>query len=170
MIATTAPRPTTTVTRAARLRRAAAVSAAVLGMGAFAGCGGSELATDGDRDRPAPARAQQDERPSPPSSSSYSADASPDAHSGSWESENSYAAEGKRTFMESCERSSGGMTSYCQCVLDELEQTMTFDQFLRDSLGMVKGERPSESFIDAVKTCAPGSDFGSGSDGPLDLS
>lgn len=157
----------TAVTRAAKLRRAAVVSGAVLAMGAFAGCGGADRqAASHDRDATASAPTKQAERP--PASSYTAGETTDDAPSGSWESENAYAAQGKKTFMASCERSSGGKTSFCQCALDELEQAMSFEEFLTESLHLVKGDPPSQTFREAVKSCAPGSS--EDSDGPLDLS
>lgn len=47
------------------------------------------------------------------------------------------------------------MTSACQCRLDELEQTMSFEQFLHDGLRAATGKEPSQAFMDAAEGCAP---------------
>jgi hypothetical protein len=159
MTTATAPRTRSTIVK---LRRAAVVSAAVVAMGAVAGCGGrDDTSATKDHAKPFPAAVTKHDRPSP---SSFTADPPSTAATGDWGADNEYGAEAKRTFMASCERSSGGMTSFCHCALDELQQVMTLSEFLHESLGIVDGKRPSKKLVDAVKSCAPSSS------GRLDIS
>ena len=158
----TATARTATVTRTAKLRRAAVVSAAVLAMGAFAGCGGSEDRADKpDAGTSAAAEVQRD---APSSFAADESSSSPSTGAG-WDSD--YADKAEQDFMAGCESSSDGNTSFCQCAFDEIKQTMTLSEVVRDGLAVLDGESPSQKFLDAVKSCVPeGADSGS----PLNLS
>jgi hypothetical protein len=178
MSAITATTTTRTATaRAAKLRRAAVASAAVLAIGVFAGCGGRDDSADHASRGMKPAASVKQDTPyysahpkpdtSAPDLGSSRSDWEP-SDSGSTEydtgssdspggSGNQYPAEARRTFMESCNASSGGMKTFCGCALDHLEQTMTFEEATREGLKIADGGRPSQRFYNAIKSCLTGS-------------
>jgi hypothetical protein len=70
-----------------------------------------------------------------------------------------YSADAEQAFMSSCTAEPKATQTYCRCVLDNLEESMSFDEFKRvDAAIRVGGvdaipEDSKEKFIDAVSAC-----------------
>jgi hypothetical protein len=71
----------------------------------------------------------------------------------------SYPEESQEVFLSSCEASSGGDTDYCECLLDEFQNTLAFEEFSRIDREILQrglqGLAPEdrEVFMGAVETC-----------------
>jgi hypothetical protein len=85
----------------------------------------------------------------------------------------SYPEESQEVFLSSCEASSGGDSGYCECLLDEFQNTLPFEEFTRIDREIlqrgVQGLAPEdrELFLGAVETC--GGEVGADRRGALSL-
>ncbi len=64
-----------------------------------------------------------------------------------------FSAEVRETFLESCSESSGGRDDTCRCMLDELEDRMTEEEFIQSEERMGEGEALEPEFQAAVDAC-----------------
>lgn len=72
---------------------------------------------------------------------------------------NDYPDEAVQSFMMSCKAQAGATESSCRCVLDNLEETMSYEEFKRvDTAIRIGGtdeipEDSREKFLDAISDC-----------------
>jgi hypothetical protein len=72
---------------------------------------------------------------------------------------NDYPDEAVQSFMKSCTAQAGATESSCHCVLDNLQETMSYEEFKRvDTAIRIGGtdeipEDSREKFLDAVSDC-----------------
>jgi hypothetical protein len=61
----------------------------------------------------------------------------------------------KKSFIDSCLKSSGGIETYCTCVWDEITATITFDRFREIERELAGGAEASDfpELTDAVQSC-----------------
>jgi hypothetical protein len=70
-----------------------------------------------------------------------------------------YPDEAVQSFMRTCEAQAGATESSCRCVLDNLQETMSYEEFKRvDTAIRIGGadeipEDSREKFIEAVSDC-----------------
>jgi hypothetical protein len=64
-----------------------------------------------------------------------------------------YPAAAKRNFITACDSSSGGKKAYCQCALDKVQATMTYDEFKKEDAAIRGGAKPSRRVTDAMAVC-----------------
>ena len=56
-----------------------------------------------------------------------------------------YPEEVRANFVASCEKTSNGNTAYCECTLDELQKTMSLEEFMRYDVAVRRdAQRPAD--------------------------
>jgi hypothetical protein len=70
-----------------------------------------------------------------------------------------YPSEAESSFMASCTAQAGATESSCRCALDNLEESMSYDEFKRVDTAIRAGgvesvpEDSREKFLDAIADC-----------------
>lgn len=67
------------------------------------------------------------------------------------DSDAEYPLATQRAFMDACEANSD--TASCQCALDKIEQTMSYQEFKREETAIEAGRPPSRTITDAISDC-----------------
>ena len=146
--ASTAPRSS----KQSKLRRATAVTVAVLSVGALVGCGSDRTRSDrsgNDRDS---VTAYQS-RSSGPATGEIG----------------DYPMVAKKSFIDGCVESGATSRSTCRCIIDKFEEQLPLDTFLEQSVQAYRTHEVPDGWVETISKCLPGGGSGDSGDFPTTI-